>query len=113
MRLAALLVFAGVCAAQPVITDLQPRGAQKGRPFLLNVVGRYLDGAKVESTMPATFTPMAAEKGIMGATFLVEPAAEIGVGVIALGIWYNKNRDRFARWRDASLPAGLRRLRPH
>ncbi|KPL55013.1 hypothetical protein ABB55_24595 [Prosthecomicrobium hirschii] len=37
----------------------------------------------------------------------------IGVGVIALGIWYNKNRDRFARWLDASLPAGLRRLRPH
>ncbi|MCC6585820.1 MAG: hypothetical protein IT168_03800 [Bryobacterales bacterium] len=86
MRLAALLVFAGVCAAQPVITDLQPRGAQKGRPFLLNVVGRYLDGAKVESAMPATFTPMAPEKGIMGATFLVEPAAEITAGVYPIRV---------------------------
>lgn len=81
-----LLVFASVCAAQPVITDLQPRGAQKGRPFLLNVLGRYLDGAKVESTMPATFTPMAPEKGIMGATFLVEPSAEISVGVYPIRV---------------------------
>jgi hypothetical protein len=83
-----LWVFANaVCIAQPVITDLQPRGVQKGRPFTLTVVGRGLaEGAKVESTLPATFTALGPEKGVMGATFLVEPSAEIAVGVYPIRV---------------------------
>jgi hypothetical protein len=70
-----------------MITDLQPRGAQKGRPFTLTLVGKNLgDGAKIWSTMPATFTPLAPEKtGPMAegryATFLVEPSNDLTVGV--------------------------------
>ena len=70
-----ILLLAATCFAQPVITDLQPRGAQKGRPFTLTVLGRDLtEGARIESTLPATFTALGPEKGAMGgATFLVEP----------------------------------------
>ncbi len=78
---------AALCAAQPMITDLQPRGVQKGRPFTLTVVGQDLaEGAKVESTLPATFTALGAEKGVMGASFLVEPSAEMAVGVYPIRV---------------------------
>jgi hypothetical protein len=73
--------------AQPVITDLQPRGAQKGRPFTLTVLGRGMtDGAKVESTLPASFTPLGPQKGVMGALFLVEPSADWKTGVYAVRV---------------------------
>ena len=53
----ALIVSASSLSAQPVITDLQPRGAQKGKPFTLTLAGRNLsEGAKIRSTMPASFT---------------------------------------------------------
>src|SRR5690242_17584188 len=80
--LAVALLTAGVCAAQPTLTDLQPRGTQKGRPFTLTLIGRDLgEGAKIESTLPATFTPLGPEKGAMGSTFLVEPTGDPAVGV--------------------------------
>src|SRR5438132_9855996 len=80
-------------SAQPVITELQPRGAQKGKPFTLTIAGRNLgEGVKIRSTMPASFTlltpdqPTPSQGGPMQAegryaTFLVEPTAELGVGV--------------------------------
>src|ERR1700678_3385974 len=86
------LVSAGVLCAQPTIADLQPRGAQKGRPFTLTLVGKNLgDGGKIWSTMPATFTPLAPEKtGPMTegryATFLVEPSNDLAVGVYPLRV---------------------------
>ncbi len=53
----ALMVSASSLSAQPVITELQPRGAQKGKPFTLTLAGRNLgEGAKIRSTMPASFT---------------------------------------------------------
>jgi hypothetical protein len=76
------MVAGGICAAQPLITDLQPRGVQKGRPFTLTLVGKNLaEGARIESTLPATFTPLGPEKGVMGASFLVEPSGDPAVGV--------------------------------
>jgi len=82
-----ILLAAAVCAAQPVITDLQPRGAQKGRPFTLSVIGRDLgEGARIESTLPATFTPLGPEKGVMGASFLVELSADPAVGVYPIRV---------------------------
>lgn len=87
MKFFAILLLAAVCAAQPVITDLQPRGAQKGRPFTLTVVGRDLgEGARIESTLPATFTPIGTAKGVMGASFLVEPKLETAPGVYPIRV---------------------------
>src|SRR5437870_13052276 len=90
-------VLAAILPAQPVITDLQPRGAQKGKPFTLTLTGRNLgEGAKIRSTMPASFTlltpdppaliaggPMPGEGG-RSATFLAEPTADVAVGVYAV-----------------------------
>jgi hypothetical protein len=94
----ALIVSAFSLSAQPAITDLQPRGAQKGKPFTLTLVGRNLgEGAKIRSTMPASFTlltpdqpaliqggPMQAEGRY--ATFLVEPGADLAVGVYPIRV---------------------------
>ena len=85
-------------SAQPVITELQPRGAQKGKPFTLTLAGRNLgEGAKIRSTMPATFTlltpelPPQLQGGPMQdegryATFLVEPTADLAVGVYPIRV---------------------------
>ena len=82
MRLLLGIVAASLCAGQPLLTDLEPRGVQKGRPFKLTVIGRELgEGARIESTLPATFTPLGPEKGLMGATFLVELSGDPPVGV--------------------------------
>src|SRR3989449_5439044 len=89
----ALIVSASSLSAQPVITELQPRGAQKGKPFTLTLVGRNLgEGAKIRSTMPASFTLLTPDQPpgmqVEGryATFLVEPAAELTTGVYAIRV---------------------------
>jgi hypothetical protein len=86
MKWLLLTLAAATLGAQPIITDLQPRGVQKGRPFTLTLTGRNLgEGAKIRSSMPATFTLLAPEHtGPMTegryATFLVEPSADLAVG---------------------------------
>src|SRR6266545_6837552 len=94
----ALLASALSLSAQPVITDLQPRGAQTGKPFTLTLAGRNLgEGAKIRSTMPASFTLLAPDQpapipgGPMqsegrSAMFLVEPTADAAVGVYAIRV---------------------------
>src|SRR5262249_60788431 len=89
----ALMISASSLSAHPVITDLQPRGAQKGKPFTLTLAGRNLgEGAKILSTMPASFTLLAPDQpapipgGPMqaegrSATFLVEPTVDAAFGV--------------------------------
>jgi len=85
-----LMVGMGLAAAPPVITELQPRGAQKGRPFTLTIAGQNLgDGAKILSSMPASFTAMAPPAGMMEgryASFLVEPKGELEVGVYPIRV---------------------------
>ncbi len=95
---AALIFSAAGLSAQPVITELQPRGAQKGKPFTLTLVGRNLgEGAKIRSTMPASFTlltpdqPASMPDGPMQpegryATFLVEPMPDLAVGVYPIRV---------------------------
>ncbi len=58
--------------AAPLLTGLQPRGAQQGKVFTLTLLGRDLPaGAKIWSTLPAIFTPLTpSDKGV---SFLVEP----------------------------------------
>jgi hypothetical protein len=87
-KLSLYMLAAALCAAQPSITDLQPRGAQRGRPFTLTLIGRDLgEGARIESTLPATFTPLSPAKDAMGgATFLVEPSADPAVGVYPIRV---------------------------
>ena len=92
LKLLTFLAGATVLFAEPLITDLQPRGVQKGRPFTLTVAGKNLgEGAKIWSTMPASFTPLAPEKnGTMApggyASFLVEPKGDIPVGVYPIRV---------------------------
>lgn len=83
-----------LASGPPVVTELQPRGAQKGRPFTLTLVGRELNEVlRIHSTMPATFTPLAPEApaGMMAApgryaSFLVEPKAELASGVFPIRV---------------------------
>jgi len=93
--ISALSTFA--FAAGPVITDLQPHGAERGKPFTLTVVGRDVgDSARLWSTMPATFTPvvkqdstaprMAMMDGTGSATFLVEPKSDLTPGIYPVRI---------------------------
>src|SRR5579862_7402998 len=92
MRWLLLILGAAALGAQPVITDLQPRGVQKGRPFTLTLTGRNLgDGTKIRSSMPATFTLLAPERtGSMVegryATFLVEPTGDLAVGAYPIRV---------------------------
>jgi hypothetical protein len=91
MRLILTLAFAlALSAAPPTITELQPRGAQKGRPFKLTVSGMYLgEGAMLVSTLPATFTPIGienTERPDRAVAFLVEPTADWSVGVYPVRI---------------------------
>src|SRR6059036_1611833 len=97
LTVSALMVSALSLSAQPVITELQPRGAQKGKPFTLTLAGRNLgEGAKIRSTLPASFTlltpdqPAPTQGGAMQegryATFLVEPTAELAVGVYPIRV---------------------------
>ena len=79
-----LLAYSAAFAASPVITELQPRGAERTRPFTLTIVGRDLpNDAKIQSTLAATFTPTT--NGTKALTFLVEPKnAASGVYAIRL-----------------------------
>ena len=92
LKLVAVFAWSAVLFAEPLITNLEPRGIQKGRPFTLTVAGRNLgEGAKIWSTMPASFTPLAPEKtGMMApgryASFLVEPKGDIPVGVYPIRV---------------------------
>src|SRR6059036_2549007 len=100
LTVSALMVSALSLSAQPVITELQPRGAQKGKPFTLTLAGRNLgEGVKIRSTMPASFTlltpdqpaPTPTQGGPMQpegryATFLVEPTSDLAVGVYPIRV---------------------------
>jgi hypothetical protein len=99
--MAVLILSASTISAQPLITDMQPHGAQKGRPFTLTLTGRNLgEGATIRSTLPATFTLLTPDQptpnqaaGPAGmpaegrsARFLVEPTAAAPVGVYPIRV---------------------------
>ncbi len=90
MRWLLWIVVATALGAQPVITDLQPRGVQKGKPFTLTLSGRNLgEGTKVRSSMPATFTLLAPEHNKPEGryvTFLVEPTGDLVVGAYPIRV---------------------------
>ena len=86
-RSAALVVsFAfAASAATPVLTELEPRGAQRGKSFTLTIAGKELpEGAQVLSNLPAAFTPLTPAQEKMGSgtrlPFLVELKADAAIG---------------------------------
>jgi hypothetical protein len=91
MKLIAVLAIASALyAAPPVITELQPRGALKGRAFKLIIAGSNLgEGPTIISTLPATFTALGLEKPDMenrSVEFLVEPTGDWSIGVYPIRI---------------------------
>jgi len=91
-----LLVFCHAAfAGAPVITELQPRGAERGRSFTLTITGRDLAAdARIASTLPASFTPVNAPQQMDGMVrsiaFLVEPKPEVAPGVYPIRIESSK-----------------------
>src|SRR5262249_24179139 len=95
---AALMASAPSLSAQPVITEVQPHGAQQGKAFVLTLGGRNLgDDAKVRSTLPASFTLLTPDQPApipgapmqaagRAATFLVEPTADAAAGVYPIRV---------------------------
>ena len=82
---AALLFCSAVLAAPPFLTELQPRGTQKGKTVTLTVAGRNLsEGAKVITTLPASFTPLTASA--RGLPFLVELKPDTPGGVYPIRV---------------------------
>ncbi len=76
---AALLVCHAMFAAGPLLTGLQPRGAQKGKTVKLTLDGANLDaGAEILTTLPGTFTPLTV--GGKGLPFLLELKPDIPNG---------------------------------
>ena len=88
------LVFAislAASAAAPELTELDPRGAQRGKSFTLTIGGKNLpEGAKVLSNLPATFTPLTPPEEKMTAgrklPFLVELKADAAVGTYPIRV---------------------------
>jgi hypothetical protein len=69
-RLLALCLAAPALYAAPSIRDIQPRGAQRGKSFTLYVRGAGLtQGARIESSLPATFSQLTLSK---------DPLSEMG-----------------------------------
>ncbi|MBM3786315.1 MAG: hypothetical protein FJW30_18300 [Acidobacteria bacterium] len=108
MKLWIFVCSLALAAAPPVITELQPRGVQKGRPFVLTVAGSNLsEGVRVLTPLPATFTPTLPEKmGMEGryASFLVEPTKEWEVGVYPLRVQSSDGLSNIVLLSIGSLP---------
>jgi hypothetical protein len=75
----ALMLCNAMFAAGPLLTGLQPRGAQKGKTVKITLEGANLDvGAEILTTLPGTFTPLTA--GRKGLPFLLELKADVPSG---------------------------------
>jgi hypothetical protein len=92
-RIAALLfsISLAASAAVPELTELEPRGAQRGKSFTLTIGGKNLpEGAKVLSNLPALFTPLTPPEEKMAAgrklPFLVELKADAAVGTYPIRV---------------------------
>jgi len=85
-----LLFCQAAFAGSPVITELQPRGAERGHSFTLTILGRDLPSdARIFSTLPASFTLVKADQTAMpgrSVEFLVEPKSDVPPGVYPVRI---------------------------
>ena len=80
-----LMVCSAALAATPILTDLQPRGAQKGKTITLTLAGRNLsEGSKIITTVPGSFTPLTGSA--KGLPFLVELKSDTPGGVYPIRV---------------------------
>jgi hypothetical protein len=86
----AVLLSQAAFAGAPVITELQPRGAERGHAFTLTIMGRDLPSdARIFSTIPASFTLVKTDAVAMpgrSIEFLVEPKSDVAPGVYPIRI---------------------------
>ncbi len=88
----AALLFAGVAqAAQPMLKELAPPGAQRGKTFTLTVKGEGVTaGAEMITTLPATISRLAPPKDVetpeTQLSFLVQLHEDAPVGVYPVRI---------------------------
>ena len=80
-----------IFAASPELTELEPRGAERGKSLTLTLVGANLtEGAQVLSTLPGTFTPLTPPEDKMTGgrklPFLVELKADAAVGAYPIRV---------------------------
>ena len=105
MRIAGLLILlaAGLNAA-PVIREIEPRGAQRGKAFQLVLKGSDLPfGAKVETALPANVSRMApAKEGQL--PFLVELKKDAPVGLYPLRLVTNDGLSNVVLFSVGELP---------
>lgn len=81
----ALCLCGAAQGAAPLLTELQPRGAQQGKTITLTLTGReLLEGSKIISTLPAVFTPLT--PGMKGFPWLVELKPDVAPGVYPIRI---------------------------
>lgn len=84
-----LLSSLSLHAAPPVLTMLEPWGAQRGKAVTLTLSGSGLaEGAKIVSTIPGIFTPLSPPEDMAGRRlpFLVELKADAPVGLYPIRI---------------------------
>ncbi|MBL8228451.1 MAG: hypothetical protein JNL98_08240 [Bryobacterales bacterium] len=90
MRFLCLAFLASsIYAAPPVLTMMEPWGAQRGKAVTLTLAGSGLmEGAKIVSTLPAVFTPLTPPSEMPGRRlpFLVELKADAPVGLYPIRI---------------------------
>ncbi|MFQ5928702.1 MAG: hypothetical protein ACE5MK_03320 [Acidobacteriota bacterium] len=99
LRLLLVLICAGsfTFAGEPILKELRPWGAQRGKPFQLTLVGSNLvQDSKIISTLPAAFTlltpPRDEGEQAMGPKtdhelpFLVELEADASVGLYPIRV---------------------------
>jgi len=74
-------------AAPPVLNSMYPPGAQRGKTVTVTLSGASLmEGAKIVSTLPATFTPLASEMPNRKLSFLAELKPDAPVGLYPVRI---------------------------
>jgi hypothetical protein len=112
LRLSILMV-APMCVlmAAPKLTELEPRGAQRGKAITLTLIGTDLaEGARIISTLPAAFTPLTApqESGKAGKRlpFLVELKPDAAVGVYPVRVETQEGLSNVLLFTVGALPEG-------
>jgi hypothetical protein len=78
-----LFLLISALSAAPLIRDITPHGAQRGKTFKLELKGSDLAaGAKLETTLPASISRLTPEGNVMA--FLVELKKDAPVGIYPL-----------------------------
>jgi len=89
LRLLLAVLFSAVAlsAAEPVLTRVDPVGAQRGTAFRLDLYGNNIsDAAVLRTTLPGSVTPLIAARAMKGPalSFLVELPADAAIGLYPL-----------------------------